>query len=342
MQIDFLASQKHYIDHIAPIWDALPGEHRMGNFYVPEDLKDYTHSKIRNGLYIHGYERNSPATFGINPILVCAYGDLLYCKKINPERNVIVMEHGVGHTFHTAAYPDGAGKRDMASLFLAPNEYTAEKIRAVRNTKVEVIGTPKMDEIVQTFNPRRTLSRSYFSPPTIAVGFHWGSKRNRPPESGSAFEYYKQILPQLSTQYKLIAYGHPLAREVYKPFYESIGIEYVETLVEVFHRASILINDLSSAMYEFLLTGSPVIVLNAPWFRKTVEHGIRFWDYSDIGIHVDSPEALASVIQYTLDNYSTVRKEEREKTIEDLYPFAGRASIKAAAVLVKYLEEHDE
>lgn len=337
-QIDFLASQPHYLDHIAPVWDALPDQAR-GTFYVPEEMLDYADRILHKTLYLFSY---TDRTFGPfvdrHPVLVAGYGDMMALHRQNPSRRIVMMEHGTGHTFHTAAYPDGTGKRDWVDLFLPPNEYTKRKIQGIRQTRCEVVGTPKLDKVFWEMNPSNSIKNYYDNPPTIAIGFHWGSKNNIPPESGTAFDHYKGIIPELSKQFNLLGYGHPLAADVYKRFFTSLGIEYTNNLMDVFHQADVCINDLSSAMYEFLVTGKPVIVLNAPWFRRDVQHGIRFWDYADIGIQVEEPGELVFAIQQTLDNYGTIRSSERVTTVQDLFPYLGIASERAAGVLRRYLE----
>src|SRR5688572_29206742 len=125
------------------------------------------------------------------------------------------MEHGTGHAFGKAAYPNGGeGKRDLVDLFLAPNAYTASLIRLVRPTRCEVIGTPKMDEWAYGKDVSILLSRPTTTPPVIAIAFHWGDKHAKPPESGSAWEHYKDTLPKLNESYRLIGHGHPLAADV--------------------------------------------------------------------------------------------------------------------------------
>lgn len=339
-QIDFLASQPHYLDHIAPIWDALP-EELHGTFYVPLEMQEYAEKVLMRDhrcLYVYK-EDNLGSSVERYPVLVAGYGDMIAVHQNNPSRKIVYMEHGTGHTFHTSPYPDGKGKRDWVDLFLPPNEYTARKIRSVRNTRCEVIGTPKMDKVFRELNPLNMLKLSYPSPPTIAIGFHWGNKGNTPPESGSAFDHYKDIIPELSERFNLLAYGHPLAEDSYKKFYLSHGIEYTSNLWNVFARADVCINDLSSAMYEFLVTGKPVIVLNTPWFRRDVQHGIRFWDYADIGIHVEEPSELDFAIKQTLDNYVAVRAGERTTTVQDLFPYLGQSAKRAVDVIKEYLNE---
>ncbi len=337
MKISFLASQPHYLDHIAPVWRTLPKTNR-GTLYIPEDMTLHANKlSVRDG-HLLVYSRQNTILPGEEPVLVASYGDLLMAKKMNLQRKVLYMEHGTGHTFHSSAYPDGPGKRDWADLFLAPNEYTKKKIKVARSTRCEVIGTPKTDWIIEAINPRKELKKSFDIPATVAIGFHWGSRSNNPPESGSAFDHYKNIIPDLKREFNLLGYGHPLASKVYKPFFESLGIPYEENLMRVFVKADILINDLSSAMYEFLVTGKPVVVLNAPWFRREIEHGIRFWDYSDIGANVWEPRELSEAIQKTFINYQVTHGEQRLQALTDLYPYLGCSAERAVEVILNYLE----
>jgi len=335
--IDFLASQKHYIDHLSPVWNALPIELRH-NFYVPLPIVDYAKTKIqKSSMYLFQYERNFPVD--THPILTCAYGDMLAAHKNNSLRKILHMEHGTGHAFGTAAYPNGNGKRDYVSMFLAPNEYTQKLILSVRpNIPCEVIGTPKMDG----WFPVQWKTAEHMSPiPTIAIAFHWGDKHARPPESGSAWEHYKSLLPTLNKRYRVIGHGHPLAAHTYKEEFERVGIEWVDRFEDVLMRADIYVNDLSSTLYEFIVTGKPVIVLNAPWFRKDVYHGIRFWDYSNVGVNVEEPEQLFNAIDRTIVEYSNIHLHQRMIAVRDLYPYLGNSSQRAANVIAEYLRNNE-
>ena len=341
MRIDFLAAQPHYLDHMAPVWYILPNRYK-GIFWIPETMLDYVDGTLFHDPLLKVYNDDTPKLFrGTNPVLVASYGDMLHVHNANSSLPILMMEHGTGHTFGKAAYPNGPGKRDHVTMFLSPNQYTVDKIHSVRQAPCHVIGTPKLDKVIQEINPHRLAKQTPADSPLIAIGFHWGTKRNRPPESGSAFEHYKDIIPELSRQYKLLAYGHPLAKAVYKPFYEDLGIEYTSDLFDVMKRADICINDLSSALYEFLVTGKPVIVLNAPWFRRDIQHGIRFWDYSDIGINVEKPEELMPTIENTLSNYIHVHLQQRSLATHDLFPFLGHSAERASEVIQEYLKEQN-
>jgi len=329
-QIDFLATQPQYIDHIAPVWDAL-AEDNIGSFYVPQHLFGYTQGKLKNHLYLYSYENNSLTTFNDCPILVASYGDMKYAHRVNPDRRIFMMEHGTGHSFGTSAYPNGPGDRDYVSLFLPPNQYTADKIRTARSTPCEVIGTPKLDWIAREDFPRH-------DPPVVCISFHHGGKNRRPPEAGSAFEHYKDWVVVLKQHYNLIAHGHPLSRVRDIPFYDSIGVPFVEDFEQVLRAADVYVNDLSSTLYEFIATGKPVIVMNAPWFRRDVHHGLRFWDYSDVGFVVDQPGELRTAIDLTLANPALFSRD-RERVMNDLFPYFRHSAQHAASIIREHLKE---
>ena len=76
-------------------------------------------------------------------------------------------------------------------------------------------------------------------------------------------------------------------------------MEAVKDFGDVLDRADLLVGDNTSALYEYASTGRPVVVMNAPQYRRDVHHGLRFWDYPP-GLQVDRPEQLADTIARAL------------------------------------------
>lgn len=328
MRLDFFARYTNHIDHIAPIWNHFPLD-RRGTFYVTEKTADYARQELGEIVVFDG---DLPYTD--NPVLVSSHGDILRADR-SGRKHIVHIEHGIGHGFGTPPYPNGSGgARDRVSLFLAPNDYTARKMRAVRDVRVEVVGTPKMDSYVGSL-PAVLENRS---DPLIAIGFHWGDKHSQPPESGSAFEHFERILPVLKERYRMIGHGHPLAMNELAKAYERAGIEIVRDFREVLRRADVFVNDLSSVLYEFLVTGKPVVLLNAPWFRRSVHWGIRFWDYSEVGIQVERAAFLPYAIDMTIQTYESTRVNQRREAVMDLYPYLGSSTQRAVSVLQDYME----
>lgn len=324
MKLNMLARKAHYIDHLAPVWKAIPSE-RRGLFYVDKPNIEYAiHELGADGVTLF----DGKIIKG-EAVLTCGYSDLLPAGNIKR----ITMEHGIGHAFTSNAYPNGRGKREGVDLALLPNEYTERLARSVRpNALTAVIGTPKTDTLANRYGVRPS------DEPTVAIAFHWGSKDSDPPESGNALDHYRDILPELGKRYRVIGHGHPLAEAEFREVFDKAGIEYVGSFREVCRRADVYVNDLSSTMYEFLTTGKPVIVLNAPQFRREAQWGIRFWDYSDVGINVEQPDELFAAIDRTLAEYQTVHIQERMKAVRDLYPYLGTSAERAAKVLCDYMD----
>ena len=342
LALDFFARRAHYIDHLAPVWNALPAA-RRGVFHIAQELESYALQELREPC-LEFFKGGVPV--GDNPIVTAAYGDLNKVIR-NQKRKIITMEHGVTQGFGGAAYPNATiGNRDRVDLALLPNEYVAERFRAVRETPCEVIGTPKMDEWYYPpfFDPyapiyqtqRYKFWRDY--KPVIAIAFHWGDRHSTPPESGSAFGHYRAVLPELAARYHVVGHSHPLASPEHREALERAGIEWVENFRDVLHRADVYVNDLSSTMYEFLVTGKPVVVLNAPWFRRSVHWGIRFWDYSDVGPMVEHPRQLLTAIDQVLESYETIYAAERRRAVTDLYPYAGHSAQRAVEVLERWMD----
>lgn len=311
-KIDFYASEQHYFDHIYPIWKELPIENR-GTFFVSEKIStDCIETKI-------GFPSN-------NITLVSSYSDYKMTKK-----QVIYMEHGIGNTYSNDSpyYAGGFGK-DRVVLFLNNHILTQNKnIKTYPKVKGVIIGTPKCDQIKE----KHTDNKQY----VICFSFHWDC--DVVPETKSAFSFYKDEVIKLSKNkdFKVIFHGHPRNETVWNKFCLENNIERVKNIEEVFERSDLYICDNSSSIYEFILTSKPVIVLNAPWYRKWINHGIRFWNYIP-GPQVNHPNELLNTINKMTQNPKDWL-DERNKVIKILYPNLGTASKVAAEEIVKFLKE---
>lgn len=337
--IDFFARRTHFIDHLAPIWEALGA--RRGVFYVPECILDYAMRLRIDAQPLKSLNPLDPlevAPDGGNPLVVAAYGDLTRAYEVRPQRPFFLIEHGVGLTpSNHSGYAGGTSLRRKVDLFLAPNEYIrAKTAKSLPDACQVVIGTPKLDRI---------YTQGWWSygkderMPVVAISFHWDGSKAVGPEAGNAFRHYQDVMTSLSRQagFKLIGHGHPRIIDILTPFYRDLGVEVVRDFEEVMARADVYINDCSSTLYEFCVTGKPVIMLNAPWFRSEANWGIRFWDYTDIGIQVNEPVELLPAIDRTIDSPQEYR-EAREKAVQDLYPFLGHSAQRAAGAILGFCE----
>jgi hypothetical protein len=328
LPIDFYASERHFLDHLAPVWLALPAI-RRGSFYVSAHLVE--HAARRGVEAVPMCTKDN----GQGPAVVAAYGDLLKLTKMGGERPLVLFEHGAGFTFGTkhTSYAGGSQARKWVSLFVVPNKY-AERAnkRTFHNAPQAVVGCPKLDAWhVQPAKPRG-------DPPVVAVSFHWDCKVA--PETRSAFAHFQPALAQLAQSgYKVLGHGHPRIMPVLVPIYESLGIEVVRDFEDVLARADVYVNDASSTLYEFASLDRPVVVLNSPLYRRNVKFGLRFWEHSDVGVNCDDPKDLLGAIAEALRD-SPEQQAKRKAAVDAAYKFHdGTAGQRAANAILEHFAE---
>ncbi len=331
-QVDFYAKRIHFMDHMLPIWQAM-GEHR-GDFFVSPDV--YLACQSRE----YGAELTQvigapeiPATG--RPIVTSAYGDLgetLAADKPGLRRIKIFMEHGAGFRFGNShpSYAGGSGYRHKVDLFLDTNEHVAgANHQAYPMIPNVVIGCPKLDK----WQIDQAWKCPY--PPVIAISFHWDCKVA--PETRSAYPWFKSALPALAANYQVIGHAHPRETALMKREFARFGIEFVQDFDDVLRRADLYINDASSTLYEFASLGKPVVVLNAPIYRRHVRYGLRFWEHSDVGVNCDEAGKLLDAVKKALLEIPE-QKARREAAVAAAYPVRGNATQTAVNAICDFLE----
>jgi hypothetical protein len=316
--IDVIARERHFVDHLAPVWEALPEETRGTFWYLGSGA-------IRT---VAGMVRGVPPPSSI-PTLVASAGDLhLSAARRRP---TAIMEHGCGQSFggdpRSATHSSYAGgrHRDGASLFLHPGPHPAARDRAAYpGARVEVVGCPKLDSL-----PRKDRSGA----PVLAIAFHWNGPVCAETRSG-AMEFGRMIAP-LAQSYQVIGHGHPRILDRIAPLYARYGVEVVRDFAEVCARADLYLNDASSTLFEFASTGRPVVVLNCALYRRSVNHGLRFWDAATVGVQTTSSRPLADAVAEALED-SPAQREAREAAIDLVYAYRTGAARRAAAALMDW------
>ena len=314
--IDVFASAPWYVDHIAPIWRALPAAAR-GRFHVTARS-----APAAVGLPNVTHDRLSPDPK--RPILVVSYGDLR--SAFMAQRTHIALgQHGAGQSYSSdhPAYPGGRNQGPV-SLFLVPNETAAERSRkAYPKATVAVVGCPKLDGL-----PRKERGAE----PVVAFSFHWDGPTIAP-EMRSAWIYYRTAVPIVAKRRLVIGHAHPRAMPRVARWYTGSGIEIVPSFEDILRQADVYACDNSSSMFEFAATGRPVLVMNAPVYRRNVEHGLRFWEAAGIGVNVDRASMLAEAVEKAIADPPEVRAA-REAALAVVYqPLRGGAALAAKALL---------
>lgn len=325
MKIDFLASQTHWADHLAPVWNALP-DAMKGEFYCAtrdQGVISYVHTLVPEVRALPSHP--SWARY----VVIASTSDR---AKVNRGHRIIRFEHGAGFSFkgmrpvaNHPSYPGGKMQMGVCA-FLNPNRYSADRWPEVYPDKPSlIVGVPKMDPWHNApAKPRDKI-------PTVALTFHWDCRVCS--ETRSAFEEFGAPAVQTLAQredIRLVAHSHPRIAKQFKPLAEDFGIEWLPRIEDCFEQADVLINDASSVLYEFASLDRPVVVMNASYYRRTRTHGLRFWEHSEIGPNANSPEDLSRAIDLALkEDYH----DARAAMIADVYPYFGHATERAVEAL---------
>lgn len=308
--IDLVVSHPHFWDHTKPVWEAL-GDNQ-GTLYAPRYL-------MRNGA-------EWPPNREVNLTLCSSIGDAKMIRS--KHRPVAYLTHGMGQSYigRHESYPGGRD-RGMINLCLTTNEITAkEQQRFYPDVPAIVVGTPKMDKWY--LQPPKPMGE----PPLIVISFHW--ECNVAQEAKGALKYYKDIFVTLKRHFNIMGHSHPrIAGDAAKAF-KQVGIPFINTFDEVLEKADVYICDNSSTIYEFASLNRPVVVLNAPWYRRNVNHGMRFWEFADVGYQCNFPERLVETIFKACEDPIEIR-QRRMEIIEQVYPYRdGKSTQRAVEALV--------
>lgn len=336
LPVDAVATEAHFLDHIAPVWRGLDPELR-GTLLLDdrlagrgEDLGFEPEAIDANAL--RREIRFPVANPGPGPVaIVASYGDVKVGRRLGYRRFVFI-EHGAGQAYtgdrrngRHGSYAGGEDREDVG-LFLVPNVYSATLWRdAYPDADVEIVGSPKVDGL-----PGRVAGPS----PVVAVSFHW--EAHVVPEARPAFGHHRTALPELARRFTVIGHGHPRAEDWLRRVYRRVGIPWVPDFEEVCRRADVYVCDNSSTLFEFASTGRPVVVLNAPWYRRRVQHGLRFWDAAGVGRQVDEPEQLVPAVAAAIEN-PDADKAERDAALSIAYTYRGDATKRAVAAIEEWI-----
>jgi hypothetical protein len=95
---------------------------------------------------------------------------------------------------------------------------------------------------------------------------------------------------------------------------------------------SVVVADNPSIQWESLALGIPVVFVNASWYRRDVNHGLRFWEYANCGPHVNHPGELAEVAK-TVADWAGVYDVRRREVAGLLYGQSEGSAWRAAEAI---------
>lgn len=285
-QVDLYASREHYMHHLLPVWAELHVRGLAGQRWAPR-----TDS-------VTGAQRWGGPTGRL--VLVASYVDAM---KVAPAP-VVVLEHGAGQTYpgdplaaEHGSYSGGAGY-PHARLFLCPSETVADRWRArYPEVPAVAVGCPKLDPWHRRDFPRAD------GPTTVGITWHYDEQLV--PETRSAWMHYRAAMPSLVAAQqalgrRVVCSAHPRALSALGPLLAAAGAEVTPYLADLLNEADVLVADNTSALWEFASLDRPVVLLNAPWYRRDVNHGGRFWTWATAGPQADEPNQVGPAIDQAL------------------------------------------
>lgn len=294
-----LATEPQYVQHLRPVFERLVPR---GTFWSAAP------SKLTG------------------PLLVGSAKDYAIARRHRVE-TVVLMEHGTGQSYagdrrldHHPSYAGGAGY-DRAAAILAPNGYSAARWRAsYPSIPVHIIGATR-------------LLPEPSGPPLLVVSFHWSGAI---PEQRNAVGHYRRGLASLGVP--VAGHAHPRFASSARRMFEKVGIPFIADIEEVARRATVYAVDNSSTLWELGLS-RPVIALNAPWYRREVRHGLRFW--SHVPLSVDGPDELAALARLLMSSGEPFGiRETRLSMCRDVIPYLDGA--RRAARLLSAMSIHPD
>ena len=306
MRIDVVCSEAHYLRHMMPIWAELPDEFRGVVHRLPDD-GIVTRPAMGHLAMVAGWQDIAP---------------------LRGQCEMIYVEHGSGQTYsdrpHDPSYSGSGGDRHQGVIgYICPSQTVAD-----RWLKPSVaVGCPKMDHLIGMEPPG-------VDPPTVCFAWHWPCKMS--PEASSAWEHYEKEFDEIVLRFqaqgfRVVAHEHPKWRGEMERRMRGFGLEILTYDEQVFEQANILIVDNSSLATEMMLLGRPVIWMNAPWYRRDVDHGGRFWDWTVGHPCVDSAEELMLTNLWDLIQPPYVNAYCIEDTARLAYAHTDGSSSKRAA-----------
>ncbi len=332
MAVDFVALAPHYIDHLAPVYEALSASER-GCFHTSRGLRAYA---TQRRVFARGCGNRrrliDKLRAGRGPIVTAGYGDLRLANASG--RPQIFFNHGAGFRY-SGDFPGYCGSsagRDRVTLFLEPSETSAAwSRRACPGASAVAVGCPKLD--AWHVRAREGWIKPRGRVPTIAVSFHHDA--GPVPEMRSAFPHYRESLGALAREMNVVGHAHPKWGSALRPLFDRFGIRYEPTFERVLEIADVYACDTSSTIYEFASTDRPVVLLNAPWYRRSWIHpgNPRFWEHADVGLQCDEPGDLVEVIRAALEDPEPVGARRREAVRAVYAAIDGTAAERAAEAI---------
>jgi len=255
VRIHLLASTPQYLRHCKAVWK-----------HIDPSLR---------GELLTSRHANTKRLPAHDVVLVGGYYDV----SAVPNQRIIYVEHGAGQSYggdpRSARHPSYHGSHHPARVigYISPNQRIADSWQR----PAYAAGAPALAEI-----PERATR--FATKKVAAITFHFDAHgANVAPEARGARDHYEEMLHSMVAALRVDGFDvlgtwHPKDPVGHK-IWRNLQVESTSDPDEVLRRATLMVADNTSLLYEAAYLGIPSFVLNAPWYRRDVEHGLRFWDH---------------------------------------------------------------
>lgn len=278
MKVHAFGSEPHYRDHIRAVWARLPEEIRGIEFTKPSAI---------------------PMADSDDVFMLAGYNDFEHV----PNHRIIYVEHGAGQSYvgikpQYALRYGGAVHPNRVVAYISPRQELADSW----GRPAFAAGSPICDPY-QLFGEEGV----------VAFTFHYDAPQICP-ELRTAFWHYAERMPDIIAAlrrggYEVLGHRHPRFTHL-STAWENWGVPEVDADT-VRSRASIVVADNTSLLYEAMYLNRRPVALDAPWYRRSIEHGLRFWEYRP-STHFADPEALLSSIRRFGEHWADVGNETQD------------------------------
>lgn len=331
-RVNVFAQERHYLEHLTPTLHQVHPENR-GLVVVPEPLKI---DAIREGHRVISYDPKY--ALGVNrtvlrysdPVtslaLVASHTDQAVAEQMGFP--AVRQEHGIGQTYEGEANSSYAGSPTHGRLFayLAPGYHPYLKNKKKYPEKMaHMTGLPLLD---------RYKEMKEF-PNVVGFVFHWDNTVR--PETRATWPFWKNAISELSQERSVKLHCHPREKQrFFREFLVPQGLTHlwVETLEELHESVNVVCGDNTSAVFILGALGHPMVLLNAPSYRRSVEHGLRFWDCEDAGPNCEQPTRLVDAIR---EAETETDLSYRESALNYIFKRRNHASLVQALLLEEWL-----
>lgn len=315
--IDAWAHWGHYVDHLAPVWNALP---ERGTFRVdsPQARREAAHLGI-------DARTSAPVVRRGSWLLVAGGSDLIHADR----GRGILVEHGAGQRYEGADHAgySGGPRRERAGLFLCPRQDVADaNLARYPNARAEVVGAPHVEHLAaipRDDAPIDSLRVVVAMTPTVRL--------NAIPETHGAWPWIEPAVLDLTRDLEVRVHAHPRCLRDARSWAHQHDVPLIERLDDVVRWADVFVVDNSSAAFELAYCGIDVVLLWPPHWRRGI-HGGRFGDWARVGPECSDPADLRRAIE------CAVGWPEREWVARDVFPLVDGSAERASRVISSAVE----